>query len=66
MQLEDEIKVIILVRSIRFASLDHSCNKILCQEPLLAVYVNVNFHVCQGNTVTPFFTCDIQHSGYDK
>lgn len=64
MQLEGDTKVVILVKSIRFASLDQSCNKILCQELLLAVYVNV--HVCQRNTVTPFSICDIQYSGYDK
>lgn len=53
-QLEDETEVIILVRSIRFASLDHSCSKILYQAPLLAVYVNVSFHVCVGNSDTIF------------
>jgi len=66
MQLEDETKVIKLVRLIRFASLDHSCNRILNPEVLLALHITVNFHVCQGNTVTPFSTCDIQYSSYDK
>lgn len=59
MQLEDELKVIIPVRSIAFNSLDHSCKKILYQKMLLEVYVTVYFHVCDGNTVIPFSTCDI-------
>lgn len=59
MQLEDELKVTILVRSIILASLDHSCNKILYGKTFPVVYVTMYFHVCEGNTVIPFSVCDI-------
>lgn len=59
MQLEDELKVEIPVRSIILAFFDHSCNKILYGKTLLVVYVTIYFHVCEGNTVIPFSVCDI-------